>query len=99
MHGVLLYHKVLQGARMARTSTTSIRLDETLASRLDDAAAKLHRRKNGIIVRAIEEYLERHTDDLLRDEARRQSLLASRYQADAETDDWETAHDQSDWQA
>ncbi len=41
---------------MAQTCTTGIRIDEQLAHRFDDAASRLHRRKNGIIVLAIEEF-------------------------------------------
>jgi len=82
---------------MAQTCTTSIRLDETLASRLNDAAAKLHRRKNGIIVHAIEEYLEKHAGELLQDEARQQSLLACRMDASDEAELWEAAHDETGW--
>lgn len=83
---------------MAQTCTTSIRMDEQLAHRLEDAAAKLHRRKNGIIVRAIEEYLDSHTEDLLKDEARAQSLLASRAEC-SDGEAWEQSHDRSGWQA
>jgi len=89
---------VLQEDFMAQTCTTSIRLDEALASRLDDAAARLHRRKNGIIVHAIEEYLEKHAGDLLQDEASQQSLLASRMDAAEEAELWEAAHDETGWQ-
>ncbi|MDT8377222.1 MAG: ribbon-helix-helix domain-containing protein [Mariprofundaceae bacterium] len=83
---------------MGQTCTTSIRLDKSLAHRLDDAAARLHRRKNGIIVRAIEEYLEKHADTLLQEEARKQSLLASSQDCANEDELWESAHDDSGWQ-
>jgi len=83
---------------MAQTCTTSIRLDENLAHKLDDAAAKLHRRKNGIIVHAIEEYLERHAAELLREDAARQSLIAARLDSADEVELWESAHDASGWQ-
>jgi len=82
---------------MSPTCTTSIRLDVALAHRLDDAAAKLKRRKNGIIVHAIEEYLETHADELLKDDARRQSLLAKRMDAADEATLWESAQDDSGW--
>ncbi|NWF39482.1 ribbon-helix-helix protein, CopG family [Mariprofundus sp. NF] len=84
---------------MGQTCTTSIRLDESLAHRLDDAAARLHRRKNGIIVRAIEEYLEKHSDTLLQEEARKQSLLVSSQDGVNEDELWESAHDDSGWQS
>jgi len=82
---------------MAQTCTTSIRLDESLASRLSNAATKLHRRKNGIIVLAIEEYLDKHADELLQDEARQQSLLACRMDSSDEAELWEAAHDETGW--
>jgi len=73
-------------------------MDEHLAHRLEAASAKLHRRKNGIIVRAIEEYLDSHTEDLLKDEARAQSLLVSRAECLGD-DAWEQSHDRSGWEA
>ena len=84
---------------MAQTCTTSIRMDEQLAQRLNDAAAKLHRRKNGIIVHAIVDYLDRHAELFLREEAAQQSLLASRLDASEEIDGWESSHDSSGWQS
>jgi len=83
---------------MAQTCTTSIRMDESLAHKLDDAAAKLKRRKNGIIVHAIEEYLEKHADELLKEDAERQSLLARRADAGDEGELWQAAHDDRGWQ-
>jgi len=85
---------------MAQTCTTSIRMDERLAHRLEDAAVKLHRRKSGIIVHAIEEYLDNHACDLLGKEAKEQSILASRMDKINETQAWEdSSHDISGWQA
>lgn len=84
---------------MAQTCTTSIRMDEQLAHRLDAAAAKLHRRKNGIIVHAIEEYLDRNSAILLQEEARQQSMLASQLDAAAENIAWEDSHDDTGWHA
>ncbi|MDQ6957658.1 MAG: hypothetical protein Q9M24_00945 [Mariprofundaceae bacterium] len=83
---------------MPKTLTTSIRIDGTLAHRLKDAAAKLHMRKNGIIVRAIEEYLDKHSDNLLKGEARKQSLLVSRLDSADESKAWEQSHEASGWQ-
>lgn len=82
---------------MAQTCTTSIRMDEQLAHRLDDAAAKLHRRKNGIIIHAIEEYLDNNAKELLQEEARQQSLLASKLDAMDENRAWEESHDEAGW--
>ncbi len=53
-------------------------MDVALAHRPKDAGAKLHMRKNGVVVRAIEEYLDKHSDNLLKEEARKQSLFANR---------------------
>lgn len=60
------------------SSTSSFRIPERLKARLDRAARRLNKRKNWIIHRALEEFLERHSRADLRDEARRQSLMASR---------------------
>jgi len=84
---------------MARTSTTSIRLDEHLAHRIEQAASRFHLRKNGLIVRAIEEFLDEHADRLLSEDARRQSILASKSDRKSETEDWEKAHDSRGWQS
>jgi len=83
---------------MAKTLTTSIRMDGSLAHRLKDAAAKLHMRKNGIIVRAIEEYLDKHSDNLLKEEARKQSLLANHLDSTSECEAWEQSHEAGGWQ-
>jgi len=82
---------------MAQTCTTSIRMDEQLAQRLEDAAAKLHRRKSGIIVHAIEEYLDSHAPDLLKEEAKAQSLLSKQMDLAGEDEAWEDVHDTRGW--
>lgn len=48
-----------------------------LRSRLEQAARRLKRGKNSIIVDALEEYLEKLNRARFLEEARRQSLLAS----------------------
>jgi len=83
---------------MPKTLTTSIRMDGALAHRLKDASSKLNMRKNGIIVRAIEEYLDKHSDNLLKGEARKQSLLASRLDSTDECKAWEQSHEAGGWQ-
>lgn len=82
---------------MTKTLITNIRMNIALAHRLKDAAAKLHMRKNGIIVRAIEEYLDKHFDNLLKEEARRQSLLVNRLDSTDECEAWEYSHEASGW--
>ena len=60
------------------SSTSSFRIPDELRLRLEETAGRLKRGKNWIINRAIEEYLDRHSRTRLREEGRRQSLLASR---------------------
>jgi len=74
-------------------------MDEHLAQRLNQAAAILHRRKNGIIVHAIEEYLDHHAPDLLKEEAKKQSLLANKMNTLDEIKAWESSHDDNSWQS
>ena len=54
--------------------TLSFRIDETLSGRLDDVAKALGQSRNCVIMRALEEYLDRVSLDNL---TRRQSLLAA----------------------
>ena len=60
------------------SSTSSFRLPDDLRSRLEQAATRMNKGKSWIINRALEDYLNRHGKVGLREEARRQSLLASR---------------------
>jgi len=60
------------------SSTSSFRISDELKRQLDHAARRSNKGKNWIIKRALEEYLERHSRTALREEARRQSLLAKR---------------------
>lgn len=57
--------------------TTSVRIEQQLARRLERAAVRLARGKNWIISRAIEEYLAKTNHDSLAAEARRQSMAAA----------------------
>jgi predicted transcriptional regulator len=59
------------------SSTSSFRIPDELKVRLDKVADQTKKGKNWIIRRALEEYLERHSQEALRAEARRQSLAAS----------------------
>ncbi|MDX8409269.1 MAG: hypothetical protein R8J84_04385 [Mariprofundales bacterium] len=83
---------------MGQRCTTQIQMDEQLAHRLDAAAAKLHRRKSGIIVHAIETYLDQYADVLNIDKAREQSLLTNRLDKSDEVAAWEALHDTHGWQ-
>jgi predicted transcriptional regulator len=60
------------------SSTSSFRISDELGARLAKTARRLNKGKNWVINRALEEYFERHSQETLRQEARRQSLLASR---------------------
>ena len=59
------------------STTSSFRISDELRLRLDEAARRLNKGKNWIVKQALEEYLAHHSRTNLRDEARRQSLLAS----------------------
>jgi predicted transcriptional regulator len=61
------------------SSTSSFRIPDELKARLEQAAEQMKKGKNWIINRALEEYLERHSPEAFRAEARRQSLAASRH--------------------
>jgi hypothetical protein len=60
------------------SSTSSFRIPDDLKASLEETALRMHRGKNWIINQALKEYLDRHNQDWLRAEARRQSLLASK---------------------
>ena len=57
--------------------TTSVRLEQKLAQRLEQAAGRMSRGKNWIISKALEEYLAKFSQDDLAAEARRQSKLCA----------------------
>jgi len=80
------------------TATTSIRLPKELSQELAQRARATKRGKNWIIKEALELYLLGSSQDELREDARRQSLLASkRTPADAA---WaERDGDNEEWQA
>ena len=60
------------------SSTSSFRIADELKARLEETARRMNKGKNWILNRALDEYLSRHSQTNLREEARRQSLLASR---------------------
>lgn len=68
----------------AMSRTSSFRLSDELHDRLDRFARRQRRGKNAVIVRAIENYLDRHERENLATEARRQSLLASSHDNDSD---------------
>lgn len=78
--------------------TTSIRLPQKLRIELDEAAHSLHRGKNWIITRALEEYLSKLDLTKLAKEAKQQSILASKAdKTDSENKLWEDNSDTSGW--
>ena len=80
---------------MSKSETTSIRLSPQLRQQLEQASHLLRRGKNWIIAQALQEYMSHVLDLKLIEEARRQSLLASR--SAREKQDWEDAMDDSEW--
>jgi len=74
------------------SSTTSIRLRPELRQKLDRAARRTGLGRNTIVVQALRKFLEPDFHASLAEEARRQSLAASRHLPDwervAETDPW-----------
>ena len=81
---------------MTKGITTSIRLELSLSKRLEKAAHNLHRGKNWLISEAVRKYLEQLENPNLVQEARKQSLLASK-QKNKDTDLWEINSDQEGW--
>ncbi len=79
------------------SQTLSIRASEELLERLGEFARQTDRRRNAVIVRAIEDYLDLNEKESVMAEARRQSLLASA-QTHPEDEAWpELAADDSGW--
>jgi len=63
---------------MPATSTTSVRLPKELSRELARKARSTKRGKNWVIKEALQLYLLGSSHDVLREAARRQSLLASK---------------------
>ena len=63
---------------MATTSTCTFRISNQLRNRLEQTARRIKRGKTSIITQALEEYLEKVDVSRFLEEARRQSILASR---------------------
>lgn len=82
---------------MAQGVTTSIRLPQDLRTQLDHAAGRLHRGKNWIVVKALQEYLQKNDSTQLAKEARKQSLLVVKAEA-LEAEEWLDNADTSHWE-
>ncbi len=84
---------------MAATTTTSVRLPKELSRELARKARATKRGKNWVIKEALELYLLGSARDILRAEARQQSLLAGR-QSPKEDVAWtESAGEVEGWRA
>jgi predicted transcriptional regulator len=81
---------------MSHGITTSIRLTTELREQLEKAAHTLHRGKNWIIVKALEEYLAKVNRDKWAKEAKRQSILASKIKTEEEKA-WERDMEEDEW--
>jgi predicted transcriptional regulator len=80
---------------MKRGTNTSVRLPPQLVDQLEHAATSLHRGKNWIIVKALEEYLGNMDKQMLRAEAKRQSIIAT--QAAKKNEAWDEDTDTTGW--
>lgn len=80
---------------MTKSMTTSVRLPKQLVDQLETASSSLHRGKNWIIIKALEEYLGNLNKQYLQLEARRQSILASNQEKINPT--WDEDTDTSGW--
>ena len=65
-------------AGLVASSTTSIRIPDDLKLSLEKTARRMNKGKNWVIKQALAEYLQRNNMELLRAEARRQSIAASK---------------------
>jgi predicted transcriptional regulator len=74
------------------STTTSIRLRPELRQKLDRAARRTGLGRNTLVVQALRKFLEPDFQASLSEEARRQSLAATRHEPDwervAEIDPW-----------
>lgn len=83
---------------MSKGITTSIRLSSELRQKLDYLSHSLHRGKNWILNQALEEFINRNNHNILAQEARRQSLIASQSQSNEDEEAWESNNDISGWE-
>lgn len=81
---------------MTQAITTSIRLPSQVRKRLERVSHKLSRGKNGVILDALEDYFAKIEAVPFKEEAKRQSLLASGKDKE-EAPIWENNLDFEDW--
>ncbi len=67
-------------------ATTNIKLPSKLKKKLAQAAHSVGKEQSWIVIQALQDYLEKLDRHCLVEEARRQSLLASRHATNDETD-------------
>ncbi|MBP9692571.1 MAG: hypothetical protein KBD90_04485 [Alphaproteobacteria bacterium] len=84
---------------MHKGITTSIRLTPELRQQLDYLSRSLHRGKNWIVIHALQEFIQKNNYTFLAEEAKRQSLLASRYETNEDEEIWEKNIDITGWQS
>lgn len=94
-HSVL--HSTFHG--MPASTTTSIRLPKELSRELARKARSTKRGKSWVIKEALELYLLGSSHDALREEARKQSLLASKQMSKDEAAWLEQAGEIEGWRA
>lgn len=81
---------------MIRGVTTSIRLTPKLRAQLESVTHAIHKGKNWVIIKALEEYLIKWNRQHLAEEARRQSILVSKDEK-KENKAWDKDVDISGW--
>jgi predicted DNA-binding protein len=77
------------------SSTSSYRISDKLRRRVEKYASTSGKGKNTVLLEALEEYLERHEAESIREKARRQSLAASHL--DRVLPDFTEAMDTDQW--
>lgn len=83
---------------MTQAITTSIRLPQQIRRELERVSHRLHKGKNGVILDALRDYFDKIEKTSLKQEARRQSVLASNgdqkesflWEENADFDDWKS---------
>jgi predicted DNA-binding protein len=81
---------------VSKSVTSSFRMSEGLRDRLERTATHLGKRKNWVITRALDEFLDRIGREALTEEARRQSLAAGG-QGDEDAEAWAAHASTGDW--
>lgn len=83
---------------MSQAITTSIRLPYQVRKRLERVSHRFNKGKNGIILDALKDYFQKIEAASFKEEAKRQSLLASRKDRE-EASIWEDNLDIEDWKS